>query len=85
MRVKIGQNDRSTEINIPFLVTIQKINETTLAFSAIKHLLQNKAGIETMVSIRRTTFDNVGKSKINPLLNIYNEMRATALEHQKLK
>ena len=42
MKVKIRQNDRSTEINVPFLVTTQKINNTILEFNAIKHLLQSK-------------------------------------------
>ena len=64
MKVKIGQHDRSTEINVPFLVTTQTINNTILEFNAIKHLLQSKTDIETMVSILQTACEsNVGLVK----------------------
>ena len=48
------QNDRLTEFNVSFLVTTQKINNTILGFNAIKHLLQSKTDIKTMVSILQT-------------------------------
>ena len=51
IKVKIGKNGRSTEINIPLLATTQKINNTILGFNAIKHLLQNKTDTEPMISI----------------------------------
>ena len=70
MKVKIGQNDRSTEINVPFLVTTQKIKNTILGFNAIKYLLQNKTDIETMVSILQAAFDNVDKSKMKSLVEL---------------
>ena len=75
MKVKIGQNDRSTEINVPFLLRIQKINTTILRFKATKHLLQNKTDKETMVSILQTAFDNADKSKMNSLLILYNKVK----------
>ena len=43
---------------------IQKMNNTILEFNGIKHLMENKTSIETMVSILKTTFDNTDKSKI---------------------
>ena len=64
VRVKIGQNDRSTQINVPFLVTTQKINNRFLDFNAIKHQLQSRTDIEIMFSIIQTAFDNVNKSKM---------------------
>ena len=70
MKVKIGQNDRLTEINVPFLVTSQKINNTILGFNAVKHLLQNKTDIETMVSILQTAFGNVDKSKMKSFVEL---------------
>ena len=70
MKVKIGQNDRSAEINVPFLVTTQKIKNTILGFNAIKYLLQNKTDIETMVSILQAAFDNVDKSKMKSLVEL---------------
>ena len=70
MKVKIGQNDRSTEINVHFLVTRQKINNTILGFNAIKHLLLNKTDIETVVSILQTAFDNVDKSKMKSFVEL---------------
>ena len=48
------QNDRLTEFNVSFFVTTQKINNTILGFNAIKHLLQSKTDIKTMVSILQT-------------------------------
>ena len=77
MKVKIGQNDRSTEINVHFLVTRQKINNTILGFNAIKHLLQNKTDIGTMVSILQTVFDNVDKSKMKYFVELIKQSVTT--------
>ena len=49
--VEIGQYSRSTEINLPFSVKTQKMNNTILGFNGIKHLMENKTYIKTMVSI----------------------------------
>ena len=71
MKVKIGQNDRSTKFNVPFfLVTTQKINNTILGFNTVKHLLHNKTDIETMVSILQTAFDNIDKSKMKSFVEL---------------
>ena len=70
IKVKIGQNGRSTEINVPFLVKAQKINNTILGFSAIKYLLQNKTDMETMINILQTAFDNVDKSKMKSFVEL---------------
>ena len=61
---QINRNQRA------FLVTTQKINKTIAGFNAIKHILQNKTGIETMVSILQTAFDNVDKSRMKSLLEL---------------
>ena len=81
MKVKIGQNDRSTEINVPFLLRIQKINTTILRFKATKHLLQNKTDKETMVSILQTAFDNVDKSKMKFFVDLIQQSEGKEYQH----
>ena len=85
MKVKIGQNDRSTEINVPFLVTTQKINNTTLELNAIKHLLQSKTDIETMVSILQTAFDNVDKSKMKSFVELIQQSESNCSRTPEVK
>ena len=85
MKVKIGQNDRSTEISVPFLVTTQKINNTILGFNAIKHLLQNKTDIETMVSILQTAFDNVDKSKTKSFAELIQQSESNCSRTPEVK
>ena len=85
MKVKIGQNDISTEINIPFLVTTQKIKNTILGFNAIKHLLQSKNDIETMVSILQTAFDNVDKSKMKSFVELIQESESNCSKAPEVK
>ena len=46
------------------LVTTQKMNNTILGFSTIKHHLQSKTDIKTMVSILQTPSDNDDKYKM---------------------
>ena len=70
IKVKIGKNGRSTEINIPLLAATHKINNTIFGFNAIKHLLQNKTDTETMISILQITFDNVDKSKMKSFVEL---------------
>ena len=48
----------------------QKIKKTILRFKAIKHLLQNKTDIETMVSILQTAFDNFDTSKMKSFVEL---------------
>ena len=85
MKVKIGQNDRSTEISVPFLVTTQKINNTILGFNAIKHLLQNKTDIETMVSILQTAFDNVDKFKMKSFAELIQQSESNCSRTPEVK
>ena len=42
MSVKIERDKKMTEVNVPFLVNTQKLNDTILGFNAIKHLVQNR-------------------------------------------
>ena len=42
MSVKIEQDKKMAEVNIPFLVITQKLNDIILCFNEVKHLAQNK-------------------------------------------
>ena len=85
MKVNIRQNDKSTEINVPFLVKTQKINNTILGFNAIKHLLQNKTDIGTMISILQTAFDNADKSKMKPFVELVQQSESNCSRTPKFK
>ena len=84
MKVNIRQNDKSTEINVPYLVKAQKINNTILGFNAIKHLLQNKTDIGTMVSILQTVFDNVDKSKMKSFVELIQQSESNCSRTPKV-
>ena len=45
MSVKIERNKKVAEVNVPFLVTTQKLNDYILVFNAIKYLVQNRNDI----------------------------------------
>ena len=49
------------EVNVPFLVTTQKLNDITLGFNEIKHLVQNKNDTESIVGLFQTVFDEVDR------------------------
>ena len=51
------------KVNVPFLVTTQKLNDTILGFNAIKHLVQNRNDTESIVSLFQTVFELVQQSK----------------------
>ena len=85
MKVNIRQNDKSTEINVPFLVKTQKINSTILGFNAIKHLLQNKTDIGTMISILQTAFDNADKSKMKLFVELIQQKESNCSRTPKVK
>ena len=51
MSVKIEQDKKIAEVNVPFLVTTQKLNDTILGFNAIKHLVQNRNDAESIPSL----------------------------------
>ena len=52
------------EIHVPFLVTTQKLNNTILGFNAVKHLVQNRDDTESIASLFKTVFDEVGRDKM---------------------
>ena len=85
MKIKIGQNDRSAEINVPFSVTTQKIKNTILGFNAIKNLLQNKTDVETMVSILQAAFDNVDKSKMKSFVELIQQSESNCSRTPEVK
>ena len=85
VRVKIGQNDRSTQINVPFLVTTQKINNRFLGFNAIKHLLQNRTDIEIMFNIIQTAFENVKKSKMKSFVELMQQSESCCSRAPEVK
>ena len=59
--VKIEWDKKMAEVNVPFLVTTQKLNDITLGFNEIKHLVQNKNDAESIVSLFQTVFDEVDR------------------------
>ena len=52
------------EIHVPFLVTTEKLNNTILGFNAVKHLVQNRDDTESIASLFKTVFDEVGRDKM---------------------
>ena len=52
------------EIHVPFLVTTQKLNDTILGFNAVKHLVQNRDDTESIASLFKTVFNEVGRDKM---------------------
>ena len=61
MPVKIEWDKKMAEVNVPFLVTTQKLNDITLGFNEIKHLVQNKNDTESIVGLFQTVFDEVDR------------------------
>ena len=85
IRVEIGQNGRSTETNLPFSVKTQKMNNTVLGFNGIKHFIENKTYIETMVSILQTAFDNIDKSKIKSFIELIQQSESNCSRAPEVK
>ena len=57
MSVKIERDKKMAEVNVPLLVTTQKLNDTILGFNAIKSLVPNKNDTESIVILFQTIFD----------------------------
>ena len=58
------------EVNVPFLVTTQNLNDTILGSNAIKHLVQNRNNTESIVSLFQTVFDEVGRVKMETFVEL---------------
>lgn len=59
-----------TEVNAPFVVTTQKLNDTILGFNSIKHLVQNRNDIESIVSLFQTVFDEFTRDKMETFVEV---------------
>ena len=57
MSVKIDRDKKKAEVNVPLLVTTQKLNDTILGFNAIKSLVPNKNDTKSIVILFQTIFD----------------------------
>ena len=44
----VGYVKEMAEVNVPFLFTIQKLNNTIFGYNSIKHLVQNRNDIESI-------------------------------------
>ena len=74
------------KVNVPFLVTTQKLNDTILGFNAIKHLVQNRNDTESIVSLFQTVFDEVGRDKMETFVELVQQSKAQDKETEvKLK
>ena len=54
--VKIEQDKKMEEINVPFPIITLKLNDTNLSFNTPKYLVQNRKDIESIVSLFQTVF-----------------------------
>ena len=73
--VKIDRGMKIVEVNVPFLVTKQKLNDTILGFSATEHLIQNKNDTESIVSLFQIVFDEVGTDKMETFVELIQQSR----------
>ena len=63
------------EVNVPFLVTTQKLNDTILGSNTIKHLVQNRNNTESIVSLFQTAFDEVGRDKMETFVELIKQSK----------
>ena len=63
------------EVNVPFLVTTQNLNDTILGSNAIKHLVQNRNNTESIVSLFQTVFDEVGRVKMETFVELIKQSK----------
>lgn len=66
----VGYVKKMTEVNAPFVVTTQKLNDTILGFNSIKHLVQNRNDIESIVSLFQTVFDEFTRDKMETFVEV---------------
>lgn len=59
-----------TEVNAPFVVTTQKLNDNILGFNSIKHLVQNRNDIKSIVSLFQTVFDEFTRDKMETFVEV---------------
>lgn len=63
------------EVNVPFLVTTQNLNDTILGSNAIKHLVQNRNNTESIASLFQTVFDEVGRVKMETFVELIKQSK----------
>lgn len=66
----VGYVKKMTEVNASFVVTTQKLNDTILGFNSIKHLVQNRNDIESIVSLFQTVFDEFTRDKMETFVEV---------------
>lgn len=66
----VGYVKKMTEVNASFVVTTQKLNDTVLGFNSIKHLVQNRNDIESIVSLFQTVFDEFTRDKMETFVEV---------------
>ena len=66
----VGYVKEMAEVNVPFLFTIQKLNNTILGYNSIKHLVQNRNDIESIVSLFQTVFDEFTRDKMETFVEV---------------
>ena len=64
MSEKVERDKKIAEVNVPFLVSVQKLNDAIFGFNTIKHLVQNKMDRESLVSVFQKGFDKIGRYKM---------------------
>ena len=66
----VGYVKKMTEVNASFVVTTQKLNDNILGFNSIKHLVQNRNDIESIVSLFQTVFDEFTRDKMETFVEV---------------
>ena len=66
----VGYVKKMTEVNASFVVTTQKLNDTILGFNSIKHLVQNRNDIESIVSLFQAVFDEFTRDKMETFVEV---------------
>ena len=70
MSVKAERDKKIAEVNVPFLVSVQKLNNIIFGFNVIEHLEQNKIDTKSIFSVFQTVFDKVGRYKIETFVEL---------------
>ena len=70
MSEKVERDKKIAEVNVPFLVSVQKLNDAIFGFNTIKHLVLNKMDRESLVSVFQKGFDKIGRYKMETFVEL---------------
>ena len=70
MSGKVERDKTIAEVNVPFLLSVQKLNDTIFGFNTIKHLVQNKMDTESLVSVFQKGFGKIGRYKMETFVEL---------------